>query len=205
MDWGVARLLLYSQRLLTTLAIFVITVTHANVNSVTMTKEQISTHVANTWSSPIKGLSGRLIVRFEDLSPGLRHAIFLELRNHSLNPIAVINQPQIHAELIDAAGESVIVSGSAGGAMPSRQWAVMPRDAYLGFRIDMETVGVPTREHGMVLLATGGKSWGLRVGKYVLTIRVVFKNEEDGPANQWVGEIELPSVEVVVAPEMLAM
>jgi hypothetical protein len=170
-----------------------------------MSKEPISKPVANAWSEPVNGLSGQLRVEFEDLKPGLRYAVYLELRNHSLNPVAVINQPQIHAELLDAVGKPVITSGSAGGAMPSRQWAVIPRDAYIGFRIDMQTVGVPTREHGMALMAVGGKTWGLRAGKYVLEIAMVFKYEKDGPKNQWVGELELPPVEVVVTRQMLTV
>lgn len=169
-----------------------------------MSKEQIPNPVANVWSEPIKGLSGRLRVEFEDLKPGLRHAVYLELRNHSLNPVAVVNQPDIHAELYDSSGKPVSTSGfSANGPIPIPQWAVIPREAYLGFRIDMQTVGVPTREHGMALIAVGGKSWGLRAGKYVLQIALVFKYEEEGPQNQWVGELALPPVEVVVTTQML--
>lgn len=171
-----------------------------------MSKEPMPKPIANVWSESVNGLSGRLRVEFEDLKPGLRHAVYLELRNHSLNPIAVTNQPQIHAELFDSAGKSVGTSGFAmSGPIPNPQWAVIPQDAYLGFRIDMQTVGVPTREHGMVLIAVGGKSWELRAGKYVLKIALVFKREEDGPQNQWVGELELPPVEVVVTTEMLAV
>lgn len=171
-----------------------------------MSKEPIPKSVANVWSDTINGLSGRLRVKFENLTPGLRHAVYLELRNHSLKPVAVTNQPQTHAELFHSAGKPVSTSGMwISGPIPSPQWAVIPRDAYIGFRIDMETVGVPTGEHGMALIAVGGKSWGLRAGEYVLKTTLVFKKEDDGPQNQWVGELELPPVDVVVTTEMLAV
>jgi len=170
-----------------------------------MPKEPISKPVATAWSEPTNGLSGRLLVEFEDLKPGLRHAISLELRNDYFNPIAVINQPRIHAELYDSSGKPVSTSGIwMSGPIPSPQWAVIPRDAYLGFRIDMQTVGVPTREHGMALIAVGGKTWEVRAGTYVLEIALVFERKEDGPPSQWVGELVLPPVEIVVTTQMLA-
>ena len=82
---------------------------------------------------------------------------------------------------------------------------MIPRDAYIGFRVDVQTGGVPTREHGKVLLAIGGKSWELRAGNYVLQATVTLKDEEDGPQGRWVGELDLPPVEVVVTSEMLAV
>lgn len=192
--------------LLTVLVIFVIVGTFTIINFATMPKEPILQPVAKAWSEPAEGLSGRLRVEFEDLKPGLRHAVYLELRNHSLNPVAVINQPRIHAELFDSAGKPVSTSDyPASGPIPNPQWAVIPRDAYIGFRIDMQTVGVPTRKHGMALIAVGGRSWGLRAGEYVLKTALVFKYEKDGPQNQWVGELELPSIEAIVTTEMLAV
>ena len=171
-----------------------------------MSKESIPPPVANVWSELINKLSGRLRIEFEDLKPGLRHVVYLELRNHSLNPVAVTNQPQILAELFDSAGKPVITSRFAmSGPIPIPQRAVIPQDAYLGFRIDMQTIGVPTREQGMALIAVGGISWALRAGEYVLKTTIVFKKEEDAPQNQWIGELELPPVEVVVTTEMVAV
>lgn len=170
-----------------------------------MSKQPTPQPLANAWSKPINGLSGKLRVGFEDLKPGLRHVVYLEIRNHSPNPIAVTNQPQIHAELFDSTGKPVSTSAAPmSGPIPYPQWAVIPRDAYLGFRIDMQTVGVPTREHGMTLIAVGDKNWELRARRYVLETTLVFKKEEDAPQNQWVGELALPPVEVVVTTQMLA-
>jgi hypothetical protein len=155
--------------------------------------------IANAWSEPIHGLSGRLRVEFEDLKPGLRHAVYLELRNHSLDPVAVTNQPQIDAALFDSTGKTISSSSfPMSGPNPNPQWAVIPRDAYLGFRIDMQTVGVPLREHELALLAVGDKSWGLSSGTYLLKITLIFQKKEDAPHNQWAGELKLPPVEFVV-------
>lgn len=192
--------------LLTAFVIFMIFGTHTTIDFTAMPKEPIHKPIANVWSALTNGLSGRLRIEFEDLKPGLRHAVYLELRNHSLNTVAVTNQPQVHAELFDSTRKPVSTSGfPISGPIPNAQWAVIPRDAYIGFRIDMQTVGVPTRKHRMALLAVGGKSWGLRAGEYVLRTTLVFKYEEDGPKNQWVGKLELPPVEIVITPQMLAV
>jgi hypothetical protein len=184
--------------------ISVIAVTHTTIAYAAMPNEPIAEPVANAWSEPVNGLSGRLRVEFEDLKPGLRHAVYLELRNHSLAPIAVINQPQIHAQLHDSFGKPVsTTSFPMSGPLPNPQWAVIPRDAYIGFRVDMQTVGVPTREHGMALFAVGGKCWGLRAGKYLLQTMLVFKKEGDGPQNQWLGELNLPTVQFTITMRML--
>jgi len=160
---------------------------------------------ADAWSEPVNGLAGRLHVEFEDLKPGLRHAVYLELKNHSLYPLAVTNQPRVQAELFDSSGEPVITGGSGGGPEPIPQWAVIPPDAYIGFRIDMQTVDMPTRDRRMALIAVGGRTWKVGPGKYVLQIALVFERQKDGPQNQWAGELELPPVEVVVTTQMLAL
>ena len=192
--------------LLTAFVVFVLVGIFPIIRCSTMVKKPNTKSVANAWSEPTSGLSGRVRVEFEDLDPGLRHAVYLELKNHTLNPIAVINQPRVQAELFDTVGKPVSTSGfSMSGPIPNPQWAVIPREAYIGFRIDMQTVGVPPREHGMVLLAVGGKTWGLGAGAYVLEIALAFENEEDAPPHQWAGELVVPPVDVVVTEQMLAV
>jgi len=191
---------------LTALAIFVFAGAQTTFDLSAVSQQPIPEPIDKTWSAPLNGLSGRLRVEFEDLKPGLRHAVHVELRNHTPNPIAVTDQPRVHAELLDPAGNQISPVGfSMSGPIPMPQWAVIPRDAYVGFRIDMQTVGVPTREHGMALLAVGDKSWGLGAGKYLLKAILVFRKEKDAPENQWVGELVLPPVEVVVTTQMLAV
>jgi hypothetical protein len=192
--------------LLAALVIFIIVGTLIIINVTAMPEEATPKPTANAWSEPVQELSGRVRVEFEDLNPGLRHAVYLELRNHSLNPVAVINQPQIQAELFDSAGKAVGTVGfPISGPLPERQWVVIPGDASIDLRLDMQNVGLPTRESGMALLSVGGKMWGLRAGNYRLEVEAIFKKEEDAPPNQWVGQLKLPPVEVVVTPQMVAV
>jgi len=191
--------------MVTALAIFVNLGTHT-MSLAGRPKEPSQKPIANVWSETISELSGRLRVEFEDLKPGLRYAVYLELRNHSLTPVAVTNQPQIRAELFDSAGKPIASSGfPMTGGIPYPQWAVIPRDAYIGFRIDMQTVGVPTKKHRMALLAVGGETWGLGAGEYVLKMALVSNKEADGPQNQWIGTLELPPIKVVVTKQMLGV
>ena len=157
------------------------------------------------WSDVVSGVAGRLRIAFEDLNPGLRHAVYLELANHDFEPITVTNQPAIEAQIFDSLGDPVATAGQIGsGPEPLQQWAVIPKDAYVGLRIDMQNLGVPTKEHGVVLLAVGRKAWELTPGNYLLRTSATFDGEHDGPPNQWVGKLNLPEVEVVVTSEMVA-
>lgn len=159
--------------------------------------------VFGAWSQSIDQLSGRLCIEFEDLKPGLRHAVYLELRNDSFAPAVVSNLPELSAELYDSSRQPVGTSAAVyDGPAPILQWAVIPRDAYLGMRVDRQSSGVPTKQHKRVLLALGDKTWELNTGKYLLEATAAFKREDSGPDNQWVGELELPPVEVVVTDEM---
>src|SRR5262245_16269626 len=130
-----------------------------------MSTDRIQDHFGDEWSASVNGLRGRLLVLFEDLKPGLRHSIVLELRNETFAPLVISNLPELHAQLFDESHAPVKTSGfMANGPSPILQWAVVPRDTYIGLRVDMQTIGVPTREHKRVLLALGGKAWELTSG-----------------------------------------
>ena len=156
------------------------------------------------WSEPSRYLSGRLCVEFEDLRPGLRQVVYLELRNHDFTPVATTNQPETRATLLNAQGQQVDPTElMLSGPIPEPQWALIPREAYVGFRINMQTVGLPTAEHGVVILAVGGRSWALEPGTYQLNVTAVFGQDDRGPAAQWNGELALPAVDVIVTQAML--
>ena len=157
------------------------------------------------WSATVNGIKGRLVVAFEDLKPGLRHAIYLEIMNESFKAVAITNQPDMHAQLYDASGNPVATSGSfSNGPQPVLQWAVIPTSSYLGIRIDLQTIGVPTREHKRVLLAPADQAWELTSGRYLLEASAEFKRDNAGPQNQWVGTLELPATEIEVIDEMFS-
>ena len=158
----------------------------------------------SVWSEPVNGLRGRLLVEPEELEQGFRHTVYLELKNTSSTAVAVVNQPAIRADLRDPSGKPIGTAGRPmSGPAPGPEWAVIPRDAYIGFRVDMRTVGVPTREHEMALLAVGGSTWALTAGRYLLTATIVFERREGGLSGQWTGELRLPPVEVTVTRQML--
>ena len=157
------------------------------------------------WSKSVNGVKARLVVAFEDLKPGLRHAVYVEVMNESFKPVALANLPEIHAELYDSSGNRVTTTGSfSNGPEPILQWATVPPGNYAGLRIDLQTIGVPTREHHLVLLALPTKIWELDTGQYRLEVAAGFTHHENGPPNEWTGELTLPPVEVVVTDDMFS-
>lgn len=161
------------------------------------------------WSAPINGLQGRLLVRLEKLHPGLRYEVQLELRNASLSPLTFTNQPKLTTQLLDAGGMAVPQSHAPmSGPIPYPQMATLPRDAYIGFRVDMTTVGVPVKDSA--LLAVGGNCWNLKPGRYAFQARLISEQHRkpiSAPSSrrassllpiQWTGEMELPQVTIVV-------
>jgi hypothetical protein len=158
------------------------------------------------WSDTIDGLCGRLVVEFEDLGPGVRYAVYAELRNHALLPIVVTSQPFVEAVLSDSSGQAV--PGSAfpmsGPASPAH-CAVIPPHGYVGLRIDAQTVGMPLRQKGVALLALGAASWGLGAGTYTLKARLGLTACDDAPSRDpWIGELKLPPIELAVMDRALA-
>jgi hypothetical protein len=172
--------------------------TRTDTAEAAVTTNPTSGIVTSEWSAPERGLSGRLQVEREDLGAALRYAVYLELRNDSLEPIAVTDEPRVEAGLRDEAGKVVEpFEQPMSGPSPNAQWAVIPRGAVLRLRIDMQTVGVPEKKTGLALLAAGGRSWVLGAGNYALKLRALFESEAVS-GNQWIGALTLPSVSVMV-------
>jgi hypothetical protein len=159
----------------------------------------------DSWSEPVQGLSGRLRIASEDLAFALRHAVHVELRNRATLPIAVSDRPRIEAAVQDGNGRPLPASPMAIDApVVEPQWGVIPRDACLSYRIDMQLASVPTREIGVASLAIGGNLWELPEGVYVLHATLHFGPAPDAPAGQWCGELKLPAVRFEVTAAMLA-
>lgn len=180
-------------------------IVRTDTTSATMATKANPETVISEWSAPERGLSGRLHVELEDLDVASRRAVYLELRNDSLEAIAVIDQPRIEARLTDEAGKTIEPSEfPVSGLIPNPQWAVIPRGAVLRLRIDMQTVGVPEKKSGKALVAVGGRSWALAAGNNVLRLRVLLERKAGAPVDQWVGELTLPPVPVMITPQMLS-
>ncbi len=172
----------------------------------------------DAWSPSVDGVSGRLRLSFEDLAPGLRFAAHVELASSRSDAVTVLDQPSIVAALYDARGRPVPQGAvSASGPIPFPKWVTLAAKGALVLRVDGQTLGVPTRAHGMVLLGVGS-AWDLRPGSYVLEARAVFPRDlpqtaphmvpplppPEGSPPRWGGELALPAIDVVVTPEMVA-
>jgi hypothetical protein len=169
-----------------------------------MGEQPAATPQPDAWSITINGVSARLQVEVDDLQPGLRHAVYLQLRNGSHNPAAFTNQPLVHATLADRQGQQVTPATlPTSGPAPVLQWAVVPANAYVALRIDLQNVGVPTRARGTILLSAGDHAWELVAGVYVLRVTAAFSRHADGPPNQWVGSVTPPPIDIVITREML--
>lgn len=153
------------------------------------------------WSSPVDGLSGRLRLWLEDAHPGFRHAIYLELWNRAYAPIGVTDQPRVDAGLWTAAVRVAQADAMASGPAHAPQPVLIPAGAYLGFRIDMQTIGLPIGEPPTALVALGGRSWVVGSGRYRLTATVAYPGTEARPASDWAGKLILPPVEFDVRLE----
>ena len=168
------------------------------------TKSNRETTISD-WSTSEHGLSGRLHVELDDLDVALRFAVYLELRNDSSEPVTITDQPGIEARLWNNGAKPIEPSGlPMSGPIPNPQWAVIPRGGTLRLRIDMQTVGVPEKKSGKALLAVGGHSWALAAGEYVLGIGVRSQRVANAPPNQWVGELTLRPVSIIITPDVLA-
>ena len=149
-------------------------------------------------SPAVNGLRGRMLVLLEELkspsapSASLRYKVVVELANSSTTRITVTNQPQvINVELLDENGKAIPQHGyDQDGKVPFPQWAVIPRDAYLGLRVDMPGVGL-TSHPRIATLALGDQAWRLAPGTYTLRAQLLIDNDPDGPDNQWTGQLQL--------------
>lgn len=142
---------------------------------------------AGEWSEPVNELSARLIVRLEDTQYRSIYSaqVTLEVKNTSRSPVSFISQPHFtDIVLRDADGLAVPNTDSFPGnylrGLP--EWAVIPGNAYLGIRVD-----TPLRvEEGMFI-------GNVTFDKQNLSATLVSVRQE-GPENQWTGEIALPEV-----------
>lgn len=165
--------------------------------------EPVPDRTSTPWTGPPGALVWRLSIELEAVDGGLRHAVFVEAKNLSLAPVALSDQPSVRATVRDAAGRELPSSVlPASGPHHAAQWAVVPRDGYVGIRIDARLVGLPPRDQGKALLALGERSWVVGAGSYLLELQASFAVDAKGPANQWSGRMVFPPLAFSVMPDM---
>ncbi len=155
--------------------------------------------VVGSWSEPVKGMSGRVRMAFEPFGSGGRYAISIELRNSNAGPVAVkAHFWNVGVGVLDSSGNPLAQSSyPMSGPLLQPEWVEIPGNTSLAYRVDMTTVGVPTT---CALVAVGWGMWGLKEGKYTLKAKMTCVKQE-GPANQWMGELVFPPVDFTVALE----
>lgn len=142
---------------------------------------------AGEWSEPVNGLSARLLVTLQE---GTRSTLFaspvvLEVKNTGGTPLAFLDQPSFKGSAVrDAKGNASPEPSFPGNHLAGvPQWAVIPGNAYLGLKVD---TSIPVD----VGLCFGP----ITPDAHRLSATLVARHRADGPANQWIGEIELPPV-----------
>jgi len=166
--------------------------------------EAVSERMLGPWSGAA-ALVWRLSIELEEIDGGLRHAVFVEVKNVALDPVALSDQPSVSAGIRDIEGRELSSSVlPASGPHHAAQWAVVPRDGYVGIRIDSRMVGLPTRQQGKALLALGNRSWIVGAGTYTLDVQLSFPRDASGPANQWSGSMRFAPMALAFAPDRIA-
>ena len=158
------------------------------------------------WSKGVNGLSGRLLLERENLQPGLRYAVFLELRNASTDRLVCTNQPDLAAQLFDSNSRPVpTATYPMSGSIPRALGVELEPGVYAGFRVDVQTMGVPPGK--TILLAIGGyldangygsQAWSLSEGRYTLRVQASFLPLGNA-GFCYRGRIDLPPVEISVS------
>jgi hypothetical protein len=131
-------------------------------------------------------------------------------------PSSTAEWSRLETTLFDAAGKEIeSLKMSVPAALPV-QWGIVPSEAYLGFKVGSLTPVTPKEKTGQLVVPP--LVWNLNPGTYVLRAKLIAKEgpsleealtagSRKGqtvlllPPNQWVGELDLPPVEIVVAKE----
>lgn len=149
---------------------------------------------AGAWSAPVNGLSARLLVSYQilksDKYPTYFHYqnVILEAKNVGPELLAFSNQPSFTDLAIrDAQGEELRGRGYEGNHITGPiRWAVIPEGAYLGLRVD---TAIPVHV-GLYFQSFATEDHSLHA--------TLIATKQDGPENQWLGEIKLPPINLVL-------
>ncbi len=173
--------------------------------------------VPGSWSSPVAGVAGRLWLEVDHGVGGCRFAARVELRSERTDAVRILDQAHATATLVTSTGEPVSTYEMmvASGPQPVPRWVALPAKGTLPVRIDWQTIGLPPKGAGTILLAVGA-TWTLAPGDYSLTTTVSFnpKRVSTGAGlpvsppegataalSTWTQTLTLPPVRVTVTPD----
>jgi hypothetical protein len=165
-----------------------------NASPTPVAKRRDPITVSGAWSEPVNGLSARLLVTYVEIAsdkfPTYFHyqKLILEVKNVGSHRLVFSNQPSFANPTIrNAKGEVLHPPGNVDGNQRTGnlEWAAIPFNTYLGLRVD---TAIPIKV-------------GLRFESFVtenhsLSATLVARQQE-GPKNQWVGNLDLPPVLLV--------
>ena len=127
--------------------------------------------------------------------------------------MAVSTHPRLSWRLVDANGREVAtglgIRGGSGGGVHPEEWmtiigpvgtlsvGVRPNGGY-AVNSGLRVLAVQTEK--WAIPPADEKVWGLEPGEYELSGTLTCEKKAEGPANQWVGKLELPPVRFKVTP-----
>jgi RNA polymerase sigma factor (sigma-70 family) len=159
------------------------------------------------WSEAAAGLRGRLLpVVRQKLNGTPILGLTLELANVSTGSLSFKADPEFaKVEVFDSTGKAVRQSGlPRSGPVPNPEYAVIPRDSYLGLPLDILTVGIPPNKGA--LLSLRNADWVLEPGRYTIrasfaaassAVRVTVGGADTQPT-AWADKLTLPPVVIEV-------
>lgn len=173
---------------------------------------------SGAWSPAVDGIAGRLRVEADDAHVGgCRFAVRVELRSKRTDSVRLLDQAEVvRASLFTSAGDPVSAQTvvPASGPQPMPRWLTLAPTRTLPVRIDAQTVGLPAKVSGTILLAVGA-TWMLAPGDYVLEATVSFDPQPvpgiavvppDKATSQlasWNRTLVLPPVRITVTSEIV--
>lgn len=169
--------------------------------NMTMPRKVIAQENSERWSDVINGLQGRLVAKSKHNKYNETNLldIILELKNVSTKPIAIQNdRDAVSFKLYDLRGYAIPQAGSdRSGPVPYPQWAIIPRDSYLGFSLYGYTAGIPGG--GGLFIALPKDTWLLKEGEFILHATFTIENMgKNRPENAWSGKLVLPPLRISV-------
>jgi len=159
-------------------------------------------HQTGTWSAPVDGLRGRLLVTPGDTFNGTRMlVVYLELENVSnvANPLEIYfdEYRTLESKVVDGEGKPLKQPPVAASILsPGPYWLTIPVDGLLRFRVSVSGYGI-YKDSGTDLPMSSG-NWVIPRGdKKEYFLEATFKADPDkAKPRAWQGTLSLPRVPI---------